>query len=131
MLKFPAAKSKPWFSAVARPKPTVRTDRDRVSSRARTNKTAHTVKLEEKSDATLNTFHTSNSESNHTSITQHGNSPRLPVLVAEVDQAGNVEQELHKVVQHEQDQTQTVQAETHGEKHDSSSLRLMGGEPPV
>lgn len=46
-LKFPVAKSKPWFSALTRPKPTVRTDRDRVSSRPRTNKTAHMVKLED------------------------------------------------------------------------------------
>lgn len=48
MLKFPAAQSKPWFSAVERPKPTVRTDRDRVSSRPRTNKTAQIVKLRNK-----------------------------------------------------------------------------------
>lgn len=41
------------------------------------------------------------------------NSPCLSVLIAEVDQAGNVEQELDKVVQHEQDQTQTVQTERH------------------
>lgn len=49
-LKFPAAKSKPWFSALTRPKPTVRTDRDRVSSRPRTNRTAHMVKLERHGD---------------------------------------------------------------------------------
>ncbi len=30
----------------------------------------------------------------------HENSPRLSVLIAEVDQAGNVEQKLDKVVQH-------------------------------
>lgn len=45
MLKFPEARSKPCFSAVERPKPTVRTDRDRVSSRPRTNKTAQMLKL--------------------------------------------------------------------------------------
>lgn len=39
----------------------------------------------------------------------------MPILVAEVDQAGDVEQELDKVVQHQQDQTQAVQAEKHKE----------------
>lgn len=43
------------------------------------------------------------------------NSPHLSVLVAEVDQAGNVEEQLDKVVQHEQDQTQTVQTARHRE----------------
>ncbi|KAG7260590.1 hypothetical protein CRUP_013066 [Coryphaenoides rupestris] len=37
--------SKPCCSDVARPKPTVRTDRDRVSRRPSTNRTAHTVNL--------------------------------------------------------------------------------------
>lgn len=34
----------------------------------------------------------------------------MSVLVAEVDQAGHVEQNFHKVVQHQQDQAQAVQA---------------------
>ena len=38
-------------------------------------------------------------------------SPQLSVLVAEVDQAGNVEEQLHTVVQHQQDETQAVQTE--------------------
>ena len=42
---------------------------------------------------------------------EHENSPHLSLLVAEVEQAGNVEQKLDKVVQHQQDQTQTVQTE--------------------
>lgn len=36
-------------------------------------------------------------------------SPHLSVLVAEVDQTGHMEQQLNKVVQHQQDQAQTVQ----------------------
>lgn len=39
------------------------------------------------------------------------NQPELPVLVAEVDQTGNVEEELDEIVQHQQDQAQAVQTE--------------------
>lgn len=39
------------------------------------------------------------------------NEPELSVLVAEVDQTGNMEEELDEIVQHQQDQTQAVQAE--------------------
>lgn len=34
---------------------------------------------------------------------------QLPVLIAEVDQTGNVEQKLDKVMTHKEDQTQAVQ----------------------
>lgn len=37
--------------------------------------------------------------------------PCLSVLIAEVNQAGHVEEQLHKVMQDQQDQTQTVQVE--------------------
>lgn len=53
------------------------------------------------------------------------NSPHLSVLVAEVDQAGNVEEQLYEVVQHEQDQTQTVQTGRHKE-HVSPLLQVTG-----
>lgn len=39
----------------------------------------------------------------------HRDSPHLSVFVAEVNQAGHVKEELNKVVQDKQDQTQTVQ----------------------
>lgn len=39
------------------------------------------------------------------------NEPKLSVLVAEVDQTGDVEKELDEIVQHQQDQTQAVQTE--------------------
>lgn len=38
----------------------------------------------------------------------------LSVLVAEIDQTGDVEKKLNKVVQHEQDKTQTVQVQNVG-----------------
>lgn len=127
-LKFPAAKSKPWFSVVARPKPTVRTDKDRVSSRPRTNKMAHMVKLEDKRmsmklqsrSSQINISHSFYMYTNDRhkiwcvifqTEKQNDNSPYLSVLVAEIDQAGNVEEKFNKVVQHQQDQTQTVQTE--------------------
>lgn len=81
MLKLPAAKSKPWFSAVARPNPTVRTDRDRVSSRPRTNKTAHMVKLKE-TRPTVNEALPLRSDVVNAA---RGSQPQLSVLVAEVD----------------------------------------------
>lgn len=37
----------------------------------------------------------------------------MPVLIAEVDQTGNMEKELDEIVQHQQDQTQAVQTEGH------------------
>lgn len=89
----------------------MRTDRDSVSSRPRTNKTAHMVKLQDKKGRCDHTHTRTPSQSTHRP--GHEDSPRLPALVAEVDQAGDVEQKLHKVVQHQQDQTQTVQAERH------------------
>lgn len=39
------------------------------------------------------------------------NKPELPVLIAEVDQTGNMEEELDEIVQHQQDQAQAVQTE--------------------
>lgn len=55
------------------------------------------------------------------------NSPQLPVLIAEVDQTGNVEQKLDKVVTHEEDQTQAVQAVTHKETSlERFSLQMTG-----
>lgn len=47
-LKFPVLKSSFWFSALARPKPTVSTERIKVRSLPKTNRTAHREKLEEK-----------------------------------------------------------------------------------
>ena len=44
------------------------------------------------------------------------NAPHLSVLVAEVDQAGHVEEKLNEVVQHQQDQPQTVQTEREARK---------------
>lgn len=44
-LKFPVLKSKVWFSALARPNPTVRTDRIKVRSLPKTKRTAHNVNL--------------------------------------------------------------------------------------
>lgn len=44
---------------------------------------------------------------------EHDNLPSLSALVAEVDQSRNVEEKLDKVVQHQQDQTQTVETEIH------------------
>lgn len=34
--------------------------------------------------------------------------PHLLVLIAEIDQAGNVEKQFNKVVQHQQNQTQAI-----------------------
>lgn len=44
-LKFPVLTSKVWFSALARPNPTVRTDRIKVRSLPKTKRTAHSVNL--------------------------------------------------------------------------------------
>lgn len=44
-LKLPSAMFRPCFSAPASPKPTVRTDRERVNKRPSTNRTAHTENL--------------------------------------------------------------------------------------
>lgn len=41
------------------------------------------------------------------------NQPELSVLIAEVDQTGNMEEELDEIVQHQQDQTQAVQTGRH------------------
>lgn len=58
------------------------------------------------------------------------NSPQLPVLIAEVDQTGNVEQKLDKVMTHKEDQTQAVQAVTHKETSlESFSLQMTGKNP--
>lgn len=46
VLKFPASRSSPWFSARARPKPTARNIRVSVTIRVNTKLTAHTSKLE-------------------------------------------------------------------------------------
>lgn len=92
---------------MARPKPTVRTDRDSVSSRPRTNKTAHNVKLEDMRP-TVNEDLLLQSDVVNAAC---DNKPELSVLIAEVDQTGNMEEELDEIVQHQQDQAQAVQTE--------------------
>lgn len=47
-MKFPVLKSSFWFSALARPKPTVSTERIKVRSLPKTNRTAHRENLWEK-----------------------------------------------------------------------------------